>query len=600
MSFFTELRRRNVFRVGIAYAVVAWLLLQISDTLVPALHLPEWFLSGVALLLVLGFPVSLIFAWAYELTPEGLKKETGIEPGSASAGVTSRKLDFLIIGLLVITLSYFGYDKFVLDPQRDLSPGESVAPTDSGVLDLPSIAVLAFTNMSDDSSNEYFSDGLSEELLNLLVKIPQLRVAARTSSFSYKGTDAKVDQIGLELNVTHLLEGSVRKSGDRIRITAQLIEARNGYHLWSNTYDRTLNDIFAIQDEIATNIVRELKISLLGDMPVGRITDPEVYSLYLQGKYLTRLDGPQFYERAIDAFEQALDIDPNYAPAWVGIQLSYSLLGGDGKLSLEESQARSMDAAYKALAIDENLASAWAGLAYIKRSVDWDWRGARAAIDRAMELEPNSAEVLPAAASVAGSFGRLDDSIALFERNIALDPLKLASHRALGIRYRNAGRFEDSIQAFRRVQALNPDYRGIRQHIGFTYLVSGDPERALLEVQDIADNDFSKVILAASYSDLGNESEALSIIDQLLDDSSTSRPITMVGIYAWRGENDLAFEWLEKAYQQHDLLITSFLGNIIYRNLTNDPRYAVFMEKLGLLEEWESMPPEYGGPSSSR
>jgi hypothetical protein len=181
MSFFSELRRRNVFRVGIAYVVVAWLLLQISDTLVPALHLPEWFLSGVALLLVLGFPVALIFAWAYELTPEGLKKDSGIEPGLSGARVTGRRLDFLIIGLLVIALSYFGYDKFVLDPQRDISLVESVAPTESEVLDTPSIAVLAFANMSDDSSNEYFSEGLSEELLNLLVKIPELRVEARTS-----------------------------------------------------------------------------------------------------------------------------------------------------------------------------------------------------------------------------------------------------------------------------------------------------------------------------------------------------------------------------------------------------------------------------------
>jgi len=596
MSFFSELRRRNVFRVGFAYAVVAWLLLQISDTLVPALHLPEWFLSGVALLLTLGFPVSLIFAWAFELTPEGLKKDSNIEPGRSIARVTGRKMDFLIIGLLVIALSYFGYDKFVLDPQRDISLMESAASTESDSHDVPSIAVLAFVNMSDDSSNEYFSEGLSEELLNLLVKIPELRVAARTSSFSYKGTDAKADQIGLELNVTHLLEGSVRKSGDRIRITAQLIEARSGYHLWSNTFDRTLDDIFAIQDEIAANIVRELKVSLLGDMPVGRTTEPEVYSLYLQGKYLNTLGRPQSYERAIDALKQALDIDPNYAPAWVGIQLSYSLLGGDGKLSWEESQVLSLDAAYKALAIDENLASAWAGLAYLKRNVEWDWSGARAAIDRALELEPNNAEILRVAASLAGTFGRLDDSIALFERSIGLDPLELSSHRALGIRYMNAGRFEDSLQAFRRVQALNPDYRGIPQNINFTYLASGDPERALIELQDSANDEYSNFILVASYSDLGNEAAAQSIINQMLEESSTTLPGTMAAVYAWRGENDLAFEWLEKAYQQRDLRLPYLLVNIFYRNLTTDPRYAIFIEKLGLLEEWQSMPPEYGGP----
>ena len=600
MSFFEELKRRNVLRVAFAYVVVAWLLLQVSDTLVPALRLPEWFHSGVAFLLILGFPIALIFAWAFELTPDGLKKDVGGESGNAD--INRRKLNFVIIGLLVVALGYLGYDKLVLDPQRDAALVEStkLAEVEAVAVDVSSIAVLAFANMSDDVGNEYFSEGLSEELLNLLAKIPELRVAARTSSFSYKGKDTKAHQIGLELNVAHVLEGSVRKSGDRIRITAQLIKTSDGFHVWSKTFDRTLEDIFAIQDEIAAAIVSELKVNLLGVMPEGRTTDPEVYSLYLQGHYFNRLNGAENHEKAIVAFKEALAIDPNYAPAWVGLQLSYSLAVRSGRRSKEESWALAMDAVERALAIDESLASAWAALAFLRRTHDWDWQGASVAINRALELEPNNPEVLPAAASIAGTFGRLDESIALFKRNTVLDPLKQDSHRALGSRYLNAGRFEDALHAFRKVQKLNPEYPGIRGDFIRTYLVSGDPERALLELNALPDGSKAFGLRVATHSELGNEAEAQAIMNDLLemfaDDHPRSRASLMAELYGFRGENDSAFEWLEKAYQRREYQLAYFLGNWWFRKLVTDPRYAAFVEKLGLLEEWKAMPPEYGGP----
>jgi adenylate cyclase len=602
MSFFEELKRRNVLRVAFAYVVVAWLLLQVSDTLVPALRLPEWFHSGVAFLLILGFPIALIFAWAFELTPDGLKKDVGGESGNADTN--RRKLNFVIIGLLVVALGYLGYDKLVLDPQRDAALVEStkLAEVEAVAVDSPSIAVLAFANMSDDVGNEYFSEGLSEELLNLLAKIPELHVAARTSSFSYKGKDTKAHQIGLELNVAQVLEGSVRKSGDRIRITAQLIKASDGFHVWSKTFDRTLEDIFAIQDEIAAAIVSELKVNLLGTMPEGRTTDPEVYSLYLQGHYFNRLNGAGVLEKekAIVAFKEAVAIDPNYAPAWVGLQLSYTLAERNGLRSKEESRALALDAVERALAIDESLASAWAGLAFMRRTNDWDWQGASVAINRALELEPNNPEVLPAAASIAGTFGRLDESIALFERNTAVDPLKQASYRALGSRYLNAGRFEDALRAFRKVQTLNPEYPGIRNDFIRTYLLSGDPERALLELNALPDGSRALGLRVATHSELGNEAEAQAIMNDLLEMFADDHPGVsanfMAATYGFLGENDSAFEWLEKAYQRREYGLVYFLGNLWFRKLVTDPRYAAFVEKLGLLDEWKAMPPEYGGP----
>ncbi len=587
MSLFKELKRRNVIRVAIAYAVAAWLLIEITATTFPILKLPEWSVTLVTVFVLIGFPLALIFAWAFELTPEGLKKEKDVDRSQSITHVTGRKLDFIIIAVLVLALGYFAYDKFLLQPESDEVLGDIGR----------SIAVLPFVNMSDDSGNEYFSDGLSEELLNLLVKIPELRVAARTSSFSYKGKDVKIAQIGEELNVTHVLEGSVRKAGDHVRITAQLVKTNNGFHVWSETFDRTLEDIFVVQDEIAKAVVDELKINLLGAMPEGRTTDAEVYSFYLQGKYFTNLRGEENLEKAVAAFKQALAIDPDYAPAWIGIQVTYTLQVNYAQRPEGETRALAMKAAERALAIDENMASAWAALAYLKRTNDWDWQGARAAINRALKLEPNNAEVLPAAASLAGTFGRLSESIELFERTVELDPLGLGGLRALAVRYRRVGRFDDAFEAFRRVQAINPDYPGIHDDLGGMYLLSGNPENALFEVEKSSTGKYHGYLLTIVHSDLGNEAEAQSMISELLETSAHDFPYMMASVYAWRGEGDSAFEWLDIAYQQRDFRLVHFLGSVWFRNLTTDPRYPVFVEKLGLLEEWKAMPPEYGGPS---
>ena len=270
MSFFSELKRRNVFKVAAAYIIVGWLLLQVSDTLVPALHLPEWFHSGVAFLLIIGFPLAVIFAWAFEMTPDGLKREKEVDRSQSITRVTGQKLNNALIGMLVLALGYFVIDKFVLDPRRDaelVQNNQSEKLQEAGAdvqggeeFGNKSIAVLPFVNMSDDGANEYFSDGLSEELLNLLAKIPDLKVAARTSSFQFKGKTGDIESIATQLKVANVLEGSVRKSGNQVRITAQLIKADDGYHLWSETYDRTLENIFAVQDEIAAAVVDALKV----------------------------------------------------------------------------------------------------------------------------------------------------------------------------------------------------------------------------------------------------------------------------------------------------------------------------------------------------
>ncbi len=595
MSLYNELKRRNVFKVTAAYIIVAWLLLQVSDTLVPALHLPEWFHSGVAFLLILGFPVALIFAWAFELTPEGLKKEKEVDRTQSITHFTGRKLDFTIIGLLLVAAGYLAFDKFVIDPDRDAEEIKTAVEaeqfkTEEAVQSksqVNSIAVLPFVNMSDDSGNEYFSDGLSEELLNLLVKIPQLQVAARTSSFSFKGKDVKIAQIARELNVSHILEGSVRKAGNRVRITVQLIKADDGFHLWSETYDRTLDDIFVVQDEIANAVVAALKVTLMGAIPATRPTDPEVYSLYLQAKYLNNLQGKEDLEKALTAYEQALAIDPDYAPAWVGLNVVYWNQAKYGWRAGAQALDLSLAAVQQALLIDNKLASAWASLAYLKR-FQWDWAGAKAAIEKALALEPNSTFVIGTAATLAGTFGQLEKSIELFERVAKLDPLSSSTFRALAVRYLTIGNFEKALETINQVKLINPRHPSLQFDLAMIYLLGGDPETALSELDKNPHYWRFDLGRAKTLSTLGREAEAQAIIKHLLETDEI--PVPMATLFAWRGENDLAFEWFEVAFQQHDASFAFLLRNRWFTKLESDPRYLPLVEKLGLLDAWKTMP----------
>ncbi|MCZ6517722.1 MAG: adenylyl cyclase, partial [Gammaproteobacteria bacterium] len=311
MSLYSELKRRNVLRVAIGYLAASWLLIQIVETLFPIFGLADELVRLFVIILVIGFPLILIFSWLYELTPEGLKLEKDVDRTVSEAHHTGKRLDRAIIVVLTLALGYFAFDKFVLDPARDAAREETVARqarTDALVESYGenSIAVMPFVNMSDDASNEYFSDGISEELLNLLAKIPQLRVISRSSAFSFKGKDVDIPTLAEQLNVAHVLEGSVRKAGNKVRVTAQLIEARSDTHLWSGTYDRELDDIFAIQDEIAAKVVEQLKITLLGSAPETRKTDPEAYALFLQARYLRQTGDPGRDAEIVQMLEQAL------------------------------------------------------------------------------------------------------------------------------------------------------------------------------------------------------------------------------------------------------------------------------------------------------
>jgi len=597
LSLFNELKRRNVFRVGAAYVVAAWLLIQVAETVFPLFGFGDTPARIVVIVLVIGFIPALILAWAFELTPEGLKKESEVDRTQSTTPETGKKLDRMIMVVLALALGYFAFDKFVLSESREATlveaarqEGRSEALVES--YGEKSIVVLPFVNMSSDQEQEYFSDGISEELLNLLSRIPELRVISRTSAFSYKGKNIKATEVARELNVAYILEGSVRKAGNRIRITAQLIEARSDTHLWSQTYDRTLDDIFQIQDELAEAVTTGLKITLLGDVSEPRTTDPEVYSLYLQGRYFNNLRDSESLEKAELAFEQALAADPTYAPAWIGLSMTYGFQFRNRERGKEEGLKLAMQAAKKGLEIDDSLATGWSTLAYLKRSYEWDWAGAQAAIKKALALEPNNANVLGAAASLSNTFGDNQKSIRLFEQIIERDPLDLGASRALAQRYIMQGRMDEALEIFHRVQTVNPYYPNIDIDIGKTHILMGDATRALEIFEHVPPGRLKVFFEALAHISLNQETEAQELLNEFIDNYAVSNPFGMAVIYAWRGENDPAFEWLEKAYQQRYEFLVFILGNPWLKSLHSDPRFAAFLEQMGLLEYWRVEQPD--------
>ena len=431
-DFLQELKRRNVFRVGVAYAVVSWLIVQVIETISDPLNLPSWTEAFFIVLVLAGLPLVLIFAWAFELTPDGLKKTREVAKEESVTSVTGRKLNYTIIAVLIVALGYSVWERQGLVSQEQDSAAATAHPGEVVQTTAASLAVLPFVNMSADPEQEYFSDGISEELLNLLAKIPELRVPARTSSFQFKGQNLDIADVAEQLNVAHVLEGSVRRADVRVRVTAQLIEAETGYHLWSETYDRELTDIFKIQDEISASIVQALSETLglqTGAAPqVTAAANPEAYNSYLLGQHLLTKRTKQDIEAAIPNYERAIELDPDYAPAHAGLGLSWYLLTASaptyGTLTLEESLSKGLPHIEKALALDAELPEA---LGAMGLTLDARERYEEAVpyYEKALELNPSLTDVRNWYSSVLDDLGREEDAFAEIEKAYSLDPLSI-------------------------------------------------------------------------------------------------------------------------------------------------------------------------------
>jgi TolB-like protein/Tfp pilus assembly protein PilF len=433
---------------------------------------------------------------------------------------------------------------------------------------MPSIAVLPFVNMSRDEENEYFADGLSEELLNVLAKIRGLRVASRTSAFFFKGKTIDIPTVAQKLNVATILEGSVRKSGKRVRITAQLIEVASDSHLWSETYDRELDDIFAVQDDIAQAVVTELRGALLGmgagapahaaakaevkAAAAGRAADPEAHRLYLQARFFMERMTEADLAKSVDFLERAVGLDPEFALAWTGLSRAYAVQAGYGWAPVTQGYERAREMARRALAIAPDLAESHVCMGQVLLAHDWDWAGALAAFERAYALAPGNVDVLRAYASVMGQLGRQDESLDLLRKSVALDPLSSTGYRLLGLRCAIYGALDEADTALHKSAELNPRAGLVHAFLSVTRLFQGRAEEALEFAQHEVLKEFGLMTEAMARHTLGNKGTADRIVATLVADYSDTFAYQLAEIAGWRGEKDAAFEWLERAYVQRD------------------------------------------------
>ena len=448
-----------------------------------------------------------------------------------------------------------------------------------------SIAVLPFVNMSSDKEQEYFSDGISEELLNLLAKIPQLQVTARTSSFAFKGKEIGVPEIARTLHVAHVLEGSVRKAGNSVRITAQLIKAGTDTHLWSQTYDRKLDDIFAIQDEIAADVVKQLKVTLLGAAPKARTTDPEAYALYLQA---VQLGGPftaEAFQQSDALYRKVLAIDPRYVPAWYGLARNFASETGQGLLPGKEGFAQAREAAVKALAIDPDYAPAHAQLGWIEMYGDNDLAGAAQHLERALALDPADLSVLTTSATLLQSLGRLDEALALEEAAVRRDPVNVSALFNLGYHQRMAGRLDAAIASFRTVLSLSPSNGGAHCQLGVALLLKGDAKGALAEIEQETSEIYKMIGLPMAYHALGRKADSDAALAALIAKYEKDGPSNIAGVYAYCGEADKAFAWLDKAVEYGDGGLGEIVTDNLFDKIHGDPRWLAFLRKIGKAPE---------------
>jgi len=605
MNLFEELKRRNVIRMVIAYVAGSWLLIQVLETLFPIFGLAETSIRIVVVVLGVLFVPALVVAWAFELTPEGLKLDSEVASAAESRARTHKLLDRVIMVTLALAVGYFAFDKFVLDPVEDVEIAEEAEERGRSEALLSSygeksIAVLAFDDLSPDGDQEYFSDGIAEELLNLLARIPALRVAGRTSAFSFKGSTATIADIGEQLDVAHVLEGSVRKFGDKIRITAQLIEANTDTHLWSETYDREMGDIFAIQDEIAGQVVEELKMTLLGPAPRAKEVNSEAYALRLQARYLLDHGSGEQLSRIVPLLKQALEIDPNYAEAWELLAWSY-YVGVGGEMADEESTRLYNEALDRAVDLEPENPGIQASQAWrlMRRG---DYVRAGELVEKAVASQPTDQDIATVAIWFTRYVGRPDLAIQLGEFILARDPLCEECQRTLANAYRNAGRYEDALALMRRIDAI----WGIRPfYVGYVQLLNGEPEAALKTAQ--ADENVAQLIAMALH-DLGRTEEALEMLNSI--EEQGEQPLQYLAeAYAWIGDVDRAFELWEKAVRAMDVSdgeparqteVTIQATNLVFAKLHDDPRWQAFIDKYGIPPEQRSAIdiefnlPEYG------
>ena len=571
MGLVAEAQRRRVFKVAAAYLVIGWLVIQIGATVLPQFALPAWAPRMVTLLVTLGFPIVLVMAWVFDVTPDGVKVD--------ASAVGSKRLLAVAAALVALALGWYFHGRPGIDTRAQVSIA-AAGPTGASAT-VSSIAVLPFLDMSQAHDQEYFSDGLSEELLNLLAQLPQLRVIARTSSFSFKGKEVDVATIAKALDVANVLEGSVRKSGNTLRITAQLIRTSDSSHLWSQTYDRQLTDVFKVQDDIAAAVVAALKVKLLPAQAIQRprSTNPEAYDQYLIGNQLARRGTENDWRRAIEAYQRAIALDPAFAPAYAqlaSVQGVLADLAGD-----VPAMQRSLHTADTAIRIAPTLPDGYVVRGIDRMSFNHDWRGAETDVNKALALDPGDGTVQIARARLMIGLGRLDEAIAAARKGVQLDPLSSRAWTDLGRYLNSAHQLPEARDALSRALEISPESNYTLFHLGETGLLEGKARDALASFNK-AGSGYGLAGVAMAQHTLGHAEESQQALDEEIAKFAQASAYQIAEAYAWRGERDRAFEWLDRAYAQRDGGLSFMKCDPLLANLHDDPRYDAMLKKLGL------------------
>ena len=579
-SFFSELKRRNVYKVAVAYVVGGWALSQGIAQVLPVFEVPNWTIRLVVLLIIIGFPIALIIAWAFEMTPEGIKRTEAAD----TAGQRSRGVAWIYVVLIGAALSVGLF--FVGRYSASRTTAESVRPpAAAGSLPAKSITVLPLVNESGDPKDEYFSDGLSEELIAALAQISGLKVIGRSSSFRFKDRKEEPKMIGQKLGVSTLLDGTVRKQGDRVRIVAALVNASDGIQLWTRTFDRQLKDIFAVQKEIAEAVADSLKVTLLGtDSRSGQASatdNAEAHNAYLQGHFHLVRRNVEDFRKAISYYDEAIQLDPNYALAYAERAEAWAFLGDFTGQRPTAYPKASLDAE-KAVAIAPTLAEARAALGWVRFLAEWRFAEGLAELKRAKELSPANPTANDLLARIIVYLGRFADAERQAREAVELDPLSTVTQNNLARVFFYAGKLDEADAAARKGAELQPTGAGSHRFQVLIAAQRGDGDTALREAQLEPDPGFRRFELAVAHYVRGDRAAADAALADLIANAQTGFAYQIAEVYALRGEKDKAFEWLQKAFDDRDAGMLGLLADPLLRGLRDDVRYKNLLAKVGL------------------
>lgn len=586
MSLWAELKRRNVVKVGIAYLTLAWIVIEATSMAVPALSLSPA-LNGIVFYLgLIGFPFAIFFAWAFELTPDGIIRAESVDPEKSVTQSTGKKLEHIIVGLLAIAVLFLVWENYIRSPEEQIIEPELVALVEEP----PSVAVLPFVNMSSDQEQEYFSDGISEEILNVLAKIPGLHVTSRSSAFAFKGKDLDLKDVAKQLGVNHILEGSVRKAGDQVRITAQLIEANTDRHIWSETYDRELVDIFAIQDEISDAIVIVLKEKLMGKEEatpsenfVTSTTNPAAYTAYLQAFQLWRnSNNTADMFNAKEMVEQSISLDENYAPARSLHAAIYNVLTTMAYIPLEEGVPLARAEIERSIELDPNYARIYLVRAAFKEAFDFDFVGSRADLEKALSLNPNDAGTYRRLSRNSSTTGNFDQAIEEAKKAVALDPLNMNSLISESRVYTFIGDSEKALETVNIALSVNPDNQSLLLYHGYININLGHYEDALADAALSEDEAYRPQLRAMAYYGLGNQAASDENLAEIIQEASDDSAFQIAEIYGYRGDIENCLKWLDISYDQLDPGLQGLLVSQFLKSVHSEPRYLTLLEKMGL------------------